>query len=330
MRGRIGITEMSIQPIFPLGTMLAVFAVLFIATAYLVIKNKTKTGDRIATLARLTVIYVLALVIGIRPVMIETKYEFATKNLDVLFVIDTTISMWAQDYNGKKERMDGVTKDVNYIIDELAGSNFGLVTFDDSPHVLAPFTQDLQYIRDLMDTFESPDSYYAKGSDLSIAYQDIESLLLSSNRKENRKTIVFYISDGEITNGKELRDFSDLAQYVDAGAVLGYGTATGGKMKENYGNSYVYDYSTHKDAVSKLDEENLKKIAEGLGLEYMNMNNGNSSLVGSVELIKESSKTVIESGDGAEVKKDIYFFLAYPLMLMILIEIILVARRGRL
>ena len=62
----------------------------------------------------------------------------------------------------------------------------------------------------------------------------------------------------------------------------------------------------------------------------MNMNNGNSSLMGSVELIKESSKTIIESGDGAEVKKDIYFFFAYPLMLMVLIEIILVARRGRL
>lgn len=321
---------MSIQPIFPLGTMLAVFAVLFGVTAYLVIKNKAKTGDRIGTLARLTIIYVLALIIGMRPVMVETKYEFATKNLDVLFIVDNTISMWAQDYNGKKERMTGVTKDVNYIIDELAGSNFGLVTFDDTAHVLAPFTQDLQYIRDLLDTFESPDSYYAKGSDLSIAYQDIESLLLSSNRKENRKTIVFFISDGEITNGKELKDYSELAQYVDAGAVLGYGSESGGKMKNNYGNHYIYDYSTHKDAVSKIDEANLKKIAEGLGVEYMNMNNGNSSLMGSVELIKESSKTIIESGDGAEVKKDIYFFFAYPLMLMVLIEIILVARRGRL
>ena len=330
MHGRIGITEMSIQPIFPLGTMLAVFAVLFISTAYFVIRNKTKTGDRIATLARLTLIYVLALVIGIRPVKIESKYEFATKNLDVLFIVDNTISMWAQDYNGKKERMDGVTKDVNYILDELAGSNFGLVTFDDTAHVLAPFTQDMQYIRDLMDTFSSPDSYYAKGSDMSIAYQDIEGLLLSSNRKENRKTIVFFISDGEITNGKELRDYSELGQYVDAGAVLGYGSAAGGKMKNSYSSGYIYDYSTHKDAVSKIDEENLKKIAEGLGVEYLNLNNGNSALVGTVELIKESSKTVIENGEGAEVAKDLYFYLAYPLMLLVLIEIILVARRGRL
>jgi Ca-activated chloride channel family protein len=321
---------MSFRPIIPVGILLLVIAALFGITSYLIIRNKLNTGEKIASLSRMSVIYALILVIGLRPVILETRYEFATKNLDVLFIVDNTISMWAQDYNGKKERMTGVTRDVNYIIDELAGSNFGLVTFDDTAHVLAPFTQDLQYIRDLLDTFESPDSYYAKGSDLSIAYQDIESLLLSSNRKENRKTIVFFISDGEITNGKELKDYSELAQYVDAGAVLGYGSQSGGKMKKSYGSGYIYDYNTHKDAVSKIDEANLKKIAEGLGVEYMNMNSGNSALMGSVELIKESSKTIIESGDGAEVKKDIYYFLAYPLMLMVLIEIILIARRGRL
>ena len=64
---------MSIQPIFPLGTMLAVFAVLFGVTAYLVIKNKAKTGDRIGTLLRMSLIYVLALIIGMRPVMVETN-----------------------------------------------------------------------------------------------------------------------------------------------------------------------------------------------------------------------------------------------------------------
>jgi Ca-activated chloride channel family protein len=330
MHGRIGITEMSIQPIFPVGTMLAVFAVLFGITAYLVVRNRTRAADRALTLLRMTMIYVLALIIGLRPVLVETKYEFATKNLDVLFIMDNTISMWAQDYSGKKERMSGANKDVNYIMNQLAGSNFALVTFDDSAHVLSPFTQDMQYIRDLMDTFEKPDSYYAKGSDLSIPYQDIESLLLSSSRKENRKTIVFYISDGEITNGKELRDYSGLAQYIDSGAVLGYGSAQGGKMKDGYGSGYVYDYSAHRDAISVIDEDNLKKIAEDMGLEYMNMNSGNSALQGVVEIIRESSKTVIETGKGAEVTTDIYYFFAYPLILMILIEIVMVARRGRL
>ncbi len=321
---------MSIQPLFPIGAMLAVLAVLFLGTCYFIIRNKTKTSDKFFTLLRLTLIYVLVFIIGLRPVVVETKYEFATKNLDVLFVVDNTISMWALDYNGKKERMTGVVNDANYIINELAGSNFALVTFDDSAHVLSPFTQDMQYVRDLLDTFTKPDSYYAKGSDLSIPYQDIEALLLSSSRKENRKTIVFYLSDGEITNGKDLRDYTGLAQYIDSGAVLGYGSTNGGKMKDNYGTGFLRDMKLHGDAISKIDEENLQKIAEDLGLQYLNMNSGNAALKGAVEIIKESSKTVIESGDGAEVTRDIYYFFAYPLMLLVLIEIILISRRGRM
>ncbi len=330
MHGRIGITEMTFRPIFPTEILLVVFGLFFAMTAFLVIRNRSNTPDKIFTLMRLTIIYVLTLVIGLRPVLVETKYEFATKNLDVLFVVDNTISMWAQDYNGKKERMKGVTSDAGIIIDELAGSNFGLVTFDDTSHVLSPFTQDMQYIKDLFDTFKSPDSYYARGSDLSKPYQDVEALLLSSSRKENRKTIVFYMSDGEITNGKELRDYSELAQYIDAGAVLGYGSETGGKMKDTYGYDYVYDYGEHKDAISRIDETNLQKVAEDLGLTYMNMNSGNVALRGAVEVIKESSKTVIETGEGAEIQTDIYYWFAIPLALMLLVELWYIVRRGRI
>ena len=60
------------------------------------------------------------------------------------------------------------------------------------------------------------------------------------------------------------------------------------------------------------------------------MNSGNTALLGNVELIKESARTVIENGDGAEVEKDIYYFFAIPLALMILFEIYMVAMKGRL
>ena len=200
------------------------------------------------------IIYVLAFIIGLRPVTVETSYEFAAKNLDVLFVIDSTISMWALDYNGRNSRMQGVRADVNYILNELAGSNFGLVTFDDTSHVLSPFTQDLKYIADMVDLLATPESYYAYGSDLATPYYDIEALLKSSDKKENRKTIVFYISDGEVTNERKSdTSYADFAGYIDSGAVLGYGTESGGRMKENY--RYIYDYETGQDAVSKIDEE---------------------------------------------------------------------------
>ena len=311
--------------------MVVLLALLFGATVYVVIRNKENIISKVFTLIRFAIIYGLVFIIGIRPMTVERKYEFDTKNLDVLFVVDTTISMWAQDYNGTHKRMEAVKKDVDFIFDELAGSNFCLITFDDTSHIMSPFTQDAQFVKDFFDTFESPASYYAKGSDLSLPHKDIGDMLRSSSKKENRKRIVFYISDGEITNGDGVTDFSEFAQYIDEGAVMGYGSAEGGKMLDGDSSSYyVYDYSTHDDALSVIDEDNLKKIASDLGVTYYNMYNQNAALRGAVDLIKESSKVVTEDGEGAETEKDMYYWFAIPLALMLTLEIIMIARRGKL
>ena len=154
---------MTIQPIFPIGILLLGFVGAIGISAYCIFKGGHALSEKIFTLARLFVIYLLVLIIGLRPVSVATDYEFSTKNLDVLFVVDTTISMWAQDYNGNRPRMDGVKNDISYILGELAGSNFGLVTFDDTAHVLSPFTQDLKYIEDTVDILTMPDIEYAMG-----------------------------------------------------------------------------------------------------------------------------------------------------------------------
>ena len=289
-----------------------------------------KTADNVFTILRLSVIYLLVLIIGLRPVSVATDYEFSAKNLDVLFVVDSTISMWAQDYNGKNTRMSGVVKDVDYIIGELAGSNFGLVTFDDTSHVLSPFTQDMKYIEDLIDIIAVPDPDYAMGSNLSVPYSDIRALLESSRKKENRKTVVFYISDGEVTNERETVSYADLADMIDTGAVLGYGSIEGGKMKNGYSYSYIYDYDNHGDAISKMDEDNLKKVAEEFDVQYLNLNGGNAALAGLIELIKQQSATVVEQGFGAERYIDTYYYYALALAVMLVIELVIFIRRGRL
>ncbi len=319
---------MKMRPILPAGIMLLVLAALFGLTALLVIKNKIQIKEKIFTLLRLGLIYFLVFIIGLRPVSIDTNYEFSAKNLDVLLVVDTTLSMWAMDYNGTNERMEGVSRDINTILTELAGSNFGLVTFDDTAHVLAPFTQDKQYIADLLDVLGKPDSYTAMGSNLSVPYRDIESLLLSSNKKENRKTIIFYFSDGEVTNTSSEMSYESLKDLVDTGAVLGYGTEKGGKMRE--GHTYVYDHETYSDALSKIDEENLQKIADELGVQYLNMNSGNTALEGLIEIIKQHSETVVEQGTGAERYIDTYYIYAAVLLLLLAFETVIFIRRGRL
>ncbi len=319
---------MRLQPLFPIELCFFALLVALLVTFAVVIRNGLKLSEKIFTLLRLYVIYLLVFIISLRPVTIATDYEFTTKNLDVLFVVDTTISMWAGDYNGNQPRMDGVKEDVKYILSELSGSNFGLITFDDTSRVLSPFTQDSQYIADTVDLLSMPNVNYAKGSNLSVPYSDINALLESSSKKENRKTIVFFISDGELTNQNEVSSYEDLASKVDLGAVLGYGSSEGGYMKYDYG--YIYDDNSGGKAVSKIDEESLKKLSEELDIEYLNMNSGNFGLAGVLELIRQQSGTVVETGIGAERYNDTYYYYAMVLLVCLFIEAAFFIRKGRL
>ncbi|MBR4671450.1 MAG: VWA domain-containing protein [Butyrivibrio sp.] len=320
---------MSVQPVLPIAVLLLILAALATITIYAAGKSHIGKKEKIFTIIRLSLIYVLAFIVGLRPVLKDDEYEFTAKNLDVLFVVDTTISMWAQDYDGSDPRIKGAIKDAKYIADELVGSNFALVTFDDQAHVISPYTQDLAYVEELIDTLAPPDSSYAMGSDMSLPYKDMEALLLSSSKKENRKTVVIFISDGEITNGRELTSYKALKEFVDSGVVLGYGTKDGGKMRAS-GYGYIIDESTGEQALSRIDENNLKAIADDLGLIYNNMNSGKAALESSVQYIKESSKTVADKITGVEKYKDIYYVFAAALAVLLLLEACMIIRRGRL
>ena len=215
---------MRFLPILP-PALLILFAVLaVIAAVVMFLRDRRKMALRILSLLQILCITALALLVGLRPQRQEVDVEVQLKNLDVLFVLDTTISMWAEDYNGRHARMGGAISDIRHICDELEGSNFGLICYDNQSRIIAPYTQDVRAIRDDLLTVEMPDYMVAEGSDLTIPYHDMESLLVSSSRKENRRAVVFFLSDGEITNGGELPDYSALAGLVDGGAVLGYGT----------------------------------------------------------------------------------------------------------
>ena len=47
--------------------------------------------------------------------------------------------------------------------------------------------------------------------------------------------LVYVLSDGENTDGRDSESFSQAAGFVDGGAVLGYGTSEGGPMKAQGG-----------------------------------------------------------------------------------------------
>lgn len=316
------------KPIISLYIIVPLLLIVFILYIITVMRRSSKVLFKILAVFRILIIVVLAFLVNLR--IMDKKYDAQVemKNLDVLFVVDTTISMWAEDYNGTNKRIDGVSKDAEYIIDQLSGSNFGLIRFDNRPQILAPFTQDHETVKDAFSTIKEPSVYYARGSSLNNAYDDMKTLLESSSLKDERLTIVFFISDGEITDGSSLRSFADLEEYIDAGAVLGYGTEKGGKMSTGEWGSRVRDPETGKDAVSKIDENNLQAVAKDLDIDYIHMTK-TSNIEYLVDSIKNGSSLTIEKSDSVSYE-DTYYFYVIPLIIMLLLELVLFIRRGRL
>ena len=317
----MAITGFWFNPIFPPLMVGALFVVLFVLFVIALLVRRHRLSDILFSAARILLILVLVFIINLRPMRTTGEADLETRNLDVLFVVDTTISMWAEDYNGRHTRMSGVMADCEYIMKELAGANFALIRFDNRAQILAPFTQDVRNVTDAFDTIQAPDDSFATGSDLSAPILKMQELLRSSFEKEDRKTIVFYISDGEITGQAMLVSYAFLSTYVDNGAVLGYGTKEGGHMKGGTYTTYdIMDPETGERALSKLDEKNLNQIAADLGIEYIYMDETEKINPKISYVLQLAHATVGQSK--IETFEDTYQWYAVPLLLLAAMELL--------
>ena len=306
---------MIINPIIPIWLMSIICVILS------VLKRKG-TFPYIRQILLILLLFVINLRIMVPDGNVIVKNQkMSTK---VLFVVDSTISMVAKD-DGQRERLDYVREDCNHILTELNGARFAVVSFNNEAHYLSPFTNNAEYAQGVIDAIYPMSSNYAKGSSMNIWREMVMDILKGAKEDGTGEVVLFFISDGEITNHETLESFSEMAQYVDGGAVLGYGTKEGGQMEMPTFYSeepeVIEDRSDYpyKPAVSKIDENNLKQIAKDIDIDYIHMTQ--SSDVDSVlDEIKQNATTE-DTDKRIEGHKDIYYIFVIPLLLLLLFEL---------
>ena len=230
---------MIINPIIPIWLMSIICIVSIILIIYNkqikdVISNSIKTTRQKNILKNYIVnsfikicIIILLFIINLRFMIPNGESMTINSDLSVLFVIDTSVSMRALDYNVDKERFEGVVNDCCYIVNELANSKFSIITFGDTSQKIIPFTTDTDMVQAELKSISLEDDYYAKGSSMNIVKDILENTLKEENERQkgNTKFIVFFVTDGEITKDDEtLESFESIRKYIFNGAVMGYGT----------------------------------------------------------------------------------------------------------
>jgi len=170
------------NPIIPIWIM----AIICVLVVFIRRKNKY-------SFIRQIIICILLFLINLRFMIPNGEVMIRGNNLDVLFVIDNTISMIAEDYGKNEQRITAVKRDAEYIMEELAGAKFSVITFSNSSQILMPFSKDANMARDSISTISVMDELYAKGSSLNIAKDDILKMLKKSEAKDRKeKDSIFY------------------------------------------------------------------------------------------------------------------------------------------
>lgn len=302
-------------------------------------KQKHLIREDIINIIIKVVIVILLFVINLRFMIPNGESVAINTDVNILFVIDTSVSMRALDYDGNKERFEGVVNDCCYIVDELSNCKFSIITFGDTTKKVIPFTTDTDMVQAELQSINLENDFYAEGSSMNLSKDILEKTLKEEKKRqnENEKFVVFFVTDGEITKeGETLETFSNIKQYVSNGGVLGYGTKTGGKMvssayadnpnSEFYYIEYFDDNYNYQTAISKLDEKNLKQIATDIGIDYIQMNK-TANINYKINDIKQQISNSQTNEEKISTYQDIYYYFAIPLVILLIMNFIIQKRR---
>lgn len=273
----------------------------------------------------------VVLLLGIaclRPGIGTSSAATATNDVDVFFVVDTTASMNAEDWDGAP-RLDGVRGDVMALAEAHAGARFSLLTFDSEAQLRVPLTTDVSALQSAVTTLRPEITGYSSGSSISAANELLEETLeRAADAKPERARVVYYLGDGEQTAREDPESFASSAELLQGGAVLGYGTDQGGPMRETLSGfattepTYIVDRSTGSDAISRIDEPALETIASQLGVGYQHRTPATAVQAAAVD------PTVLETETGNDVERafDLYWIFAIVIFLLLLREVWVLTR----
>ena len=310
---------MKIEPMIPIWLMAV------ISIALLIFKRKG-----VLPFIRQIIAVLLLFVINLRICVPDEDHVVKTPKIDayVLFVLDDTISMLAEDGRDQSTRLDDAKEDIEHIVSRLDGARFGIMTFNNTCQIVSPFTSNKDHTLSMLDSVSPLNRFYAKGSSFNLCQEMIEEQMKTAKSKELSNAYVFFLSDGEANkNGEDSIDsYDEIADVIDGGAVLGYGSEKGGKMIVQSKDDYIGDNSQYiedmsgQPAISKADFKNLEQISKEMDVEFVKMKDS-KKIDPVIDDILENVK-ITEEEKTEMVYKETYYFLLPPLIAILIWDFI--------
>lgn len=240
------------------------------------------------------------------------KEDNKRAGVDVMIALDVSKSMLSEDV--KPSRLDKAKQFVNLLIDNLADNRIGLVVFAGRAYLQMPITSDAEAAKIYLSN-ASPDAVPVQGTVIGDALRLCDRSL---DTKEKKHKAVILITDGEDHDPQSEQAVKEL---FDDGVVVntvGIGTAEGAPIKEPGTDVYKID-ENGQTVISKLNEPELKEIAQKTDGKYFHLDNSLSTASEVTVTINSMEKKAIESGTGAKQYSSFFpFFIAFAVILLVI------------
>jgi Ca-activated chloride channel family protein len=194
----------------------------------------------------------------------QAGFEFQEthrKGLELLFAVDTSKSMLAQDV--KPDRLTRAKLAVTDLIAKLNGDGVGLIAFAGSSFLQCPVTLDYDAFRESLDVLDV-NVIPKGGTDIAAAVHEAEAVFKMRTAADK---ILILITDGEDLGGEAISAAQSAAKNGVKIFTVGVGSTTGELVpvpSETGGTDFAKD-ENGRLVKSRLDETTLKKIAELTG-----------------------------------------------------------------
>jgi Ca-activated chloride channel family protein len=200
--------------------------------------------------------------------------EVKRKGIDILFAVDTSRSMLAEDLT--PNRLERARLGIIDFVARLEGDRVGLIPFAGSAFALCPLTLDYEAFQESLNALDT-DLIPRQGTDLASAIKEAERLF---DENGNNHRVLVLLTDGEDLQGDVIDAAKAAAKNGMAIYTVGVGSPEGANIPIPLGNGrkdFVRDESG-KVVKTTLDETTLKKIAEVTNALYAPLGRGAEGL----------------------------------------------------
>lgn len=261
-----------------------------------------------------------------RPQMGQSKQEIKSEGVELVFVVDVSDSMMAEDV--RPNRLEQAKTELSKLIDLMPGNKIGVVAFAGSAAVMSPLTTDPNSLRMYLDSL-SPNSVSAQGTNFQSAIEEAAEAFkrggVDADDTVKVTRVIVVASDGEDHEPGANAAAEKLTKEGIRIFALAYGTEKGAPIPVRDSMGFMRGYKKDKSGQTVLTTVKgaaLQALAQSGKGTFYHAAFGGSHIQNLASDISKLEKTQFDSEIATQYDEKFQIFLLLAVLLA-LIEILM-------